>query len=174
MFCSSGSTVCRVLLWRLPGSPSCLHKLQWKPWILTWELWQVGFAHPLNGLFVYILAYRNCHFFGGADDWLYERSSNVFFLGDPIAIEASVRVGHHMGLRVFISSCVATLDPDIYSVPRYIFIENGWALDMLKGTLDAKWYATLCKAFPAAEEHCGVWKKLPHVMLELVNAWSKE
>lgn len=65
----------------------------------------------------------NCLFW--LDDWLYERSSNVYFLGDPIAIEASVRVGHHMGLRVFISSCVATLDQDIYSVPRYIFIENG-------------------------------------------------
>uniref|UniRef100_A0A671X1M1 Zona pellucida sperm-binding protein 3 n=1 Tax=Sparus aurata TaxID=8175 RepID=A0A671X1M1_SPAAU len=63
------------------------------------------------------------------NDWLYQRSSKVYFLGDPIAIEASVRVGHHMGLRVFISSCVATLDPDIYSVPRYIFIENGCLVD---------------------------------------------
>lgn len=60
-----------------------------------------------------------------ADDWLYERSSNVFYLGEPIVMEASVRVGHHVGLRVFLSSCVATLSPDIYSVPRYIFIENG-------------------------------------------------
>uniref|UniRef100_UPI0037E931B3 zona pellucida sperm-binding protein 3-like n=1 Tax=Semicossyphus pulcher TaxID=241346 RepID=UPI0037E931B3 len=63
------------------------------------------------------------------NDWLYERSSNVFYLGDPISIEASVRVGHHMGLRVFVSSCVATLDPDIYSAPRYIFIENGCLAD---------------------------------------------
>nr|XP_019958430.1 PREDICTED: zona pellucida sperm-binding protein 3-like [Paralichthys olivaceus] len=63
------------------------------------------------------------------NDWLYERGSNVFFLGEPISIEASVRVGHHMGLRVFVSSCVATLDPDIYSVPRYIFVDNGCLVD---------------------------------------------
>ncbi|XP_031168784.1 zona pellucida sperm-binding protein 3-like [Sander lucioperca] len=63
------------------------------------------------------------------NDWLYERSSNVFYLGEPIGIEASVRVGHHMGLQVFLSSCVATLSPDIYSVPRYVFIENGCLVD---------------------------------------------
>ncbi|TDH02841.1 hypothetical protein EPR50_G00156580 [Perca flavescens] len=63
------------------------------------------------------------------NDWLYERSSNVFYLGEPIGIEASVRVGHHVGLRVFLSSCVATLSPDIYSVPRYVFIENGCLVD---------------------------------------------
>ncbi|KAM6965900.1 zona pellucida sperm-binding protein 3-like [Tautogolabrus adspersus] len=63
------------------------------------------------------------------NDWMYERSSNVFHLGEPIGIEASVRVGHHMGLRVFVSSCVATLHPDINSVPRYVFIENGCLLD---------------------------------------------
>lgn len=40
-------------------------------------------------------------------------------------MEASVVVGHHMGLRVFMTSCVATLNPDIYSVPRYVFVENG-------------------------------------------------
>ncbi|XP_071386785.1 zona pellucida sperm-binding protein 3-like [Centroberyx affinis] len=61
-------------------------------------------------------------------DWLYERSSNVFYLGQPINIEASVRVGHHMGLRVFVSSCVATLSPDRDTVPRYIFIENNGCL----------------------------------------------
>lgn len=63
-----------------------------------------------------------------AADWLYERSSNVFFLGESIGLEASVRVGHHIGLRIFMSSCVATLYPDIYSVPKYLFLENGWVL----------------------------------------------
>uniref|UniRef100_A0A3B5B2M3 Zona pellucida sperm-binding protein 3 n=1 Tax=Stegastes partitus TaxID=144197 RepID=A0A3B5B2M3_9TELE len=63
------------------------------------------------------------------NDWMYERSANVFHLGEPICIEASVRVGHHMGLRVFISSCVATLHPDIHSEPKYIFVENGCLLD---------------------------------------------
>ncbi|KAK2893927.1 zona pellucida sperm-binding protein 3-like [Channa argus] len=63
------------------------------------------------------------------NDWLHERGSNVFYLGEPISIEASVRVGHHMGLRVFMSSCVATLNPDIHSAPRYVFIENGCLVD---------------------------------------------
>ena len=60
-----------------------------------------------------------------AGDWQYKRSSNVFHLGEPISIEASVRLGHHMGLRVFVSSCVATLSPDMHSSPRHAFIENG-------------------------------------------------
>uniref|UniRef100_A0A8C2YYN1 Zona pellucida sperm-binding protein 3 n=1 Tax=Cyclopterus lumpus TaxID=8103 RepID=A0A8C2YYN1_CYCLU len=54
------------------------------------------------------------------NDWLY-RNSNVFYLGEPIGIQASVRVGHHAGLRVFVSSCVATLYPDVASEPRYVF-----------------------------------------------------
>ncbi|XP_071229663.1 zona pellucida sperm-binding protein 3-like isoform X2 [Salvelinus alpinus] len=61
-------------------------------------------------------------------DWLYERGSGVYFLGDPINIEASVRVAHHTRLRVFVSSCVATLDPDSNSVPRYVFIESDGCL----------------------------------------------
>uniref|UniRef100_A0A3Q3VUZ7 Zona pellucida sperm-binding protein 3 n=1 Tax=Mola mola TaxID=94237 RepID=A0A3Q3VUZ7_MOLML len=62
-------------------------------------------------------------------DWLYERSSNVFYLGESVGLEASVKVGHHMGLRVFMSSCVATLYPDIYSVPKYLFLESGCLVD---------------------------------------------
>ncbi|XP_040047718.2 zona pellucida sperm-binding protein 3-like [Gasterosteus aculeatus] len=63
------------------------------------------------------------------NDWLHERSSNVFYIGEPIAIEASVRVGHHMALRVFVSSCVATLEPEMNSDPRYVFIDNGCLVD---------------------------------------------
>uniref|UniRef100_A0A8C2WNI3 Zona pellucida sperm-binding protein 3 n=1 Tax=Cyclopterus lumpus TaxID=8103 RepID=A0A8C2WNI3_CYCLU len=62
------------------------------------------------------------------NDWLY-RNSNVFYLGEPIGIQASVRVGHHAGLRVFVSSCVATLYPDVASEPRYVFVENGCLVD---------------------------------------------
>ncbi|CAL8272194.1 unnamed protein product [Lota lota] len=62
-------------------------------------------------------------------DWLHERSSNVFYLSEPICLEASVRVGNHMDLRVFMSSCVATLYPDRESTPRYDFIENGCLVD---------------------------------------------
>ncbi|KAM4530096.1 zona pellucida sperm-binding protein 3-like [Odontesthes bonariensis] len=63
------------------------------------------------------------------NDWMYERGANVFFLGEPINLEASVRVGHHTGLRVFLSSCVATLEPNIHANPKYIFIENGCLVD---------------------------------------------
>ncbi|XP_056870116.1 zona pellucida sperm-binding protein 3-like [Takifugu flavidus] len=64
-----------------------------------------------------------------SDDWNYERGSNVFHLGDLIPVEASVRVGHHLGLRVFVSSCTATLSPDALSHPRHVFIENGCFTD---------------------------------------------
>ncbi|XP_017277272.1 zona pellucida sperm-binding protein 3-like [Kryptolebias marmoratus] len=64
-----------------------------------------------------------------SSDWMYERGANVFHLGEPINLEASVRVGHHMGLRVFLSSCVATLQPDINSDPKYIFVEDGCLVD---------------------------------------------
>ncbi|KAI4800583.1 hypothetical protein KUCAC02_009577 [Chaenocephalus aceratus] len=62
-------------------------------------------------------------------DWQYKRGSNVFHIGEPISIEASVRIGHHIGLRVFVSSCVATLSPDMHSSPRHAFIENGCFVD---------------------------------------------
>jgi hypothetical protein len=48
----------------------------------------------------------------------------VFHLSEPICLEASIRVGNHMDLRVFMSSCVATLYPARESTPRYDFIEN--------------------------------------------------
>ncbi|XP_043088204.1 zona pellucida sperm-binding protein 3-like [Puntigrus tetrazona] len=58
------------------------------------------------------------------DDWSYERPSNVYFLGDVINIEASVKVYNHVPLRVLVDSCVATQVPDVTSLPRYSFIEN--------------------------------------------------
>ncbi|XP_056262912.1 zona pellucida sperm-binding protein 3-like [Pseudoliparis swirei] len=84
--------------------------------------------------------------------WLHRRGSNVFYLGEPISIEASVRVGHHTGLRVFVSSCVATLSPDVSSEPRYVFVENGCLVDselpgsrshFLSRTQDDKLYLTI-------------------------------
>ena len=63
-------------------------------------------------------------FFPLADDWSYQRPSNVYYLGDIINIEASVKVYNHVPLRVFVDSCVATRVPNVNSVPRYSFIEN--------------------------------------------------
>ncbi|XP_064191271.1 zona pellucida sperm-binding protein 3-like isoform X2 [Anguilla rostrata] len=58
------------------------------------------------------------------DNWQMERTSNVFFLGDLINIEASVVQANHVPLHVFVDSCVATLDPNMNAVPRYAFVEN--------------------------------------------------
>ena len=63
-------------------------------------------------------------FFPLADDWSSQRPSNVYYLGDIINIEASVKVYNHVPLRVFVDSCVATRVADVNSVPRYSFIEN--------------------------------------------------
>uniref|UniRef100_A0A671M5S5 Zona pellucida sperm-binding protein 3 n=1 Tax=Sinocyclocheilus anshuiensis TaxID=1608454 RepID=A0A671M5S5_9TELE len=47
------------------------------------------------------------------DDWSYQRPSNLYFLGDVINIEASVKVYNHVPLRVFVDRCVATQVPDV-------------------------------------------------------------
>ncbi|XP_029110688.1 zona pellucida sperm-binding protein 3-like [Scleropages formosus] len=58
------------------------------------------------------------------DNWEHERASDIYFLGDILNIKASVVVAIHQPLRVFVDSCVATLEPDVTSVPRYPFVEN--------------------------------------------------
>ncbi|KAJ8415518.1 hypothetical protein AAFF_G00424980 [Aldrovandia affinis] len=66
------------------------------------------------------------------DNWQLERSSNMFFLGDIMHIEASVVQANHVPLRVFVDSCIATADPNIDAVPRYVFIENHGCLNDAK------------------------------------------
>ncbi|KTF77154.1 hypothetical protein cypCar_00033850 [Cyprinus carpio] len=80
------------------------------------------------------------------DDWSYQRPSNVYFLGDIINIEASVKVYNHVPLRVFVDSCVATQVPDVNSVPRYSFIENHGCL------VDAKATASRSSFMPRTQE----------------------
>ncbi|KAM9836037.1 zona pellucida sperm-binding protein 3-like [Aulostomus maculatus] len=58
------------------------------------------------------------------EDWQSQRSSNVYVPNDMMYIEASVQQGHHVPLRVFVDSCVATETPDPNSEPRYPFISN--------------------------------------------------
>ncbi|XP_060758438.1 zona pellucida sperm-binding protein 3-like [Neoarius graeffei] len=58
------------------------------------------------------------------DDWIFQRPSNQYYLGEIINIEASVLQFHHVPLRVLVDSCVATPVPDINAVPRYYFIDN--------------------------------------------------
>uniref|UniRef100_W5NAY5 Zona pellucida sperm-binding protein 3 n=1 Tax=Lepisosteus oculatus TaxID=7918 RepID=W5NAY5_LEPOC len=68
------------------------------------------------------------------DDWSSQRSSNVFYLGDVLNIEASVTQANHQPLRLFVDSCVATLVPDQTSTPSYSFIENKGCLTDAKST----------------------------------------
>ncbi|XP_015228704.1 PREDICTED: zona pellucida sperm-binding protein 3-like [Cyprinodon variegatus] len=81
------------------------------------------------------------------DDWMSERGSYVFFVGDPIYFEASIVMGHHMPLRVYVDHCVATATPDTEASPRYDFIEHNGCL------VDA--YLTNSKShfLPRIEEH---------------------
>ncbi|XP_060708855.1 zona pellucida sperm-binding protein 3-like [Hemiscyllium ocellatum] len=63
-------------------------------------------------------------------DWLTERTSTVYSLGDLIHIEASVSLANHVSLKLYIDRCVATLSPDKDSTPRYSIIDyNGCLLD---------------------------------------------
>ncbi|KAM4554229.1 zona pellucida sperm-binding protein 3-like [Fundulus diaphanus] len=58
------------------------------------------------------------------DDWVYERPSYQYFLGDLIRIEVTVKQYFHVPLRVYVDRCVATLSPDVTSSPNYAFIDN--------------------------------------------------
>ncbi|KAM4602176.1 zona pellucida sperm-binding protein 3-like [Polymixia lowei] len=58
------------------------------------------------------------------EDWQSARPSSVYSVSDVMRIEASVLQAHHVPLRVYVDSCVATLDPDPNSQPRYPFVSN--------------------------------------------------
>ncbi|XP_060708869.1 zona pellucida sperm-binding protein 3-like [Hemiscyllium ocellatum] len=63
-------------------------------------------------------------------DWLTERTSTVYYLGELIHIEASVSLANHVSLKLYIDRCVATLSPDKDSTLRYSIIDyNGCLLD---------------------------------------------
>ncbi|XP_056301331.1 zona pellucida sperm-binding protein 3-like [Danio aesculapii] len=80
------------------------------------------------------------------DDWMYERPTNVFFLGDIFNIEASVSQYNHVPLRVFVDTCVATATPDVTSAPSYSFIENHGCLT------DAKYTGSVSKFLPRVQD----------------------
>uniref|UniRef100_A0A673ISM5 Zona pellucida sperm-binding protein 3 n=1 Tax=Sinocyclocheilus rhinocerous TaxID=307959 RepID=A0A673ISM5_9TELE len=80
------------------------------------------------------------------DDWSYQRPSNLYFLGDVVNIEASVKVYNHVPLRVFVDCCVATQVPDVNALPRYSFIENHGCL------VDAKATASSSRFMPRTQE----------------------
>ncbi|KAK1887398.1 Zona pellucida sperm-binding protein 3 [Dissostichus eleginoides] len=66
--------------------------------------------------------------FFASDDWQSTRPSNQFLLGDMMKFEVSVKQFHHVPLRVMLDSCVATVIPNIDTVPRYAFLGNNGCL----------------------------------------------
>lgn len=59
-----------------------------------------------------------------SDDWQFSRPSAQFLLGDMMKFEVSVKQFHHVPLKVTVDSCVATVVPNIDTVPRYSFLGN--------------------------------------------------
>nr|XP_023681563.1 zona pellucida sperm-binding protein 3-like [Paramormyrops kingsleyae] len=90
-------------------------------------------------LFVFSLRFMN-------DDWLSEKSSKVYVLGDVMNIEVSVSSANHVPLRVFVDSCVATSAPDVNTAPRYTFIQNHGCLT------DAKMTASRSRFLPRTQD----------------------
>ncbi|XP_026157668.1 zona pellucida sperm-binding protein 3-like [Mastacembelus armatus] len=68
------------------------------------------------------------------EDWQSQRASSVYWLNDVMHIEASVLQGHHVPLRVYADSCVATAYPNPNSYPQYHFISNHGCLTDAKLT----------------------------------------
>ncbi|XP_012712720.2 zona pellucida sperm-binding protein 3 [Fundulus heteroclitus] len=81
-----------------------------------------------------------------ADDWQSQRPSNVYTVRDMMYVEAAVLQGFHVPLRVFVDSCVVTVDPDPSSQPRYPFIDNHGCLT------DAKLTGAQSYFMPRSEE----------------------
>ncbi|XP_038574811.1 zona pellucida sperm-binding protein 3-like isoform X1 [Micropterus salmoides] len=83
-----------------------------------------------------ILAEQQLHFSLRlmTEDWQSQRPSSVYFLSDVMHIEVAVLQGHHVPVRVYVDSCVATVNPDPNSQPRYPFINNHGCLTDAKLT----------------------------------------
>uniref|UniRef100_A0A3P9L398 Zona pellucida sperm-binding protein 3 n=1 Tax=Oryzias latipes TaxID=8090 RepID=A0A3P9L398_ORYLA len=74
------------------------------------------------------------------EDWQWQRPSNVYYLNDVMHVEASVLQGHHVPLRVFVDSCVATMSPHPGGKPQYAFINNHGCLTDAKQTGEQSYF----------------------------------
>ncbi|XP_056149893.1 uncharacterized protein LOC130124464 [Lampris incognitus] len=81
------------------------------------------------------------------DDWHFERGSPVYFLGDPIHLEVSLVMGHHMPLRVYVDHCVATATPNPDAALKYEFIKDNGCL------VDAYLTRSRSRFLPRVHEH---------------------
>ncbi|XP_013882128.1 zona pellucida sperm-binding protein 3 [Austrofundulus limnaeus] len=62
------------------------------------------------------------------DDWQFTHPKPQFLLGDMMKFEASVKQFQHIPLRVIVDNCVATVVPNVDTVPRYSFLGNSGCL----------------------------------------------
>ncbi|XP_034034900.1 zona pellucida sperm-binding protein 3-like [Thalassophryne amazonica] len=74
-----------------------------------------------------------------SEDWQTDRASHVY-INDMMHIEASVLQGHHIPLRVYVDSCVATADSNPNSQPKHRFIKNHGCLTDAKLTGDKSYF----------------------------------
>ncbi|XP_053283429.1 zona pellucida sperm-binding protein 3-like [Pleuronectes platessa] len=99
------------------------------------------------------------------DNWQYPRPSSQFQLGDMMKFKVSVKQFHHVPLRVFVDSCVATVIPNVDTVPRYLFMGNkgclfdsrltGSSSQFLPRTLSDELHFEV-EAFKFQQDHSGV------------------
>ncbi|XP_068446989.1 zona pellucida sperm-binding protein 3-like [Clinocottus analis] len=68
------------------------------------------------------------------EDLQSQRPSSSYRLNEVMHVEAAVLRGHHVPLRVYVDSCVASAGPDPSSLPRYPFIGNHGCLSDAKLT----------------------------------------
>ncbi|KAM6450874.1 zona pellucida sperm-binding protein 3-like isoform 1-T1 [Liasis olivaceus] len=72
--------------------------------------------------------YFSLHLMTG--DWQAERVSAQYLLGDDLHVQADIRKGNHLPLRLFIDTCMATLTPDGDSGPHYKILDfHGCLID---------------------------------------------
>ncbi|XP_037360407.1 zona pellucida sperm-binding protein 3 [Talpa occidentalis] len=58
------------------------------------------------------------------EDWKTERKSPTFQLGDTAHLQAYVRTGSHVPLRLFVDHCMATPTPDQNSAPSHTIVDS--------------------------------------------------
>ncbi|XP_032092540.1 zona pellucida sperm-binding protein 3-like [Thamnophis elegans] len=64
------------------------------------------------------------------DDWMAERVSGRFLLGEPLRLQADVQAENHLPLRLWVDSCRASMSPMPASGPQYeIMGASGCLLD---------------------------------------------
>ncbi|KAK9396463.1 hypothetical protein NXF25_019824 [Crotalus adamanteus] len=57
------------------------------------------------------------------DDWQAEKDSTVYFLDEDLHVQADIRKGNHLPLRLFIDTCMVTSKPDGDSDPQYKILD---------------------------------------------------